>query len=114
SKRLARLASPRQRRPPQPYKRCAALARRKGPPDSFGCGLSKLAQRNNLLSQRFEAWIAAQFIEHWINPNIANVSGGAFAVSSFHLVNCTLLVAEAEIHQRKLIRRDVAGLSALG
>src|ERR1051325_102731 len=89
--------------------RSAVSIRRRSCRSSFlRCGLiSELSSRNNLFRQRFETWIAVQWIEQRINSDPSDVRTGAIPIGLFEPAKRLLFFAEPEIDQSKAVVRDV-------
>ena len=66
----------------------------------------------NFLHERFETRVAAKIVKHCID--LKQKDPGTFAVQSFQFIDRSLFVAQGQIHQRKTVCRDVAGLGLVG
>src|ERR1700730_16062968 len=95
-------------------KHCAASARRRSYPNSFlGHGPSKFPRWNNFLGQRFESRIAAQVVEHRVDPDVVNVAAVVLAMSTLQLIHRMVFVAQSKEHQPDTVGVHVACLRLL-
>src|SRR5215467_5749181 len=93
-------ATPRRRRRRQPYKRCAASVRQKNCRSSF-------FQGDDLLHERFEARIAAQIVQKWVDFDYEKVICLAALIRALQLIERPFFFTQAEINKRQCIRRHV-------
>src|SRR5437588_7348365 len=84
-------ASRQLRKQPRLCKHCAALVRRRTP---------SLFRRGYSSHQRFEPWIAAQIVQHWINFYAKKVVGLLFPVGMVELFDRAVFITQTDLNKR--------------
>src|SRR5260370_6356430 len=88
-------------------KHCVASARRKNYSNSF-LRLFEFPRRNNLLGERLESWITAQWVKEWINSDLDD-SGLLLGITSLEPVHRLVFVSEPDITNGDSARPDWRG-----